>query len=79
VSLSAWLRLGWLVLAADVAYWMFGGAGPLDDGGPPISSWHATLNEVLYFGGWVLFLVLLVLSYLRWRVNERERMRIYRP
>jgi len=54
---------------------MFGGAGPLDDAGPPISGWHATLNEVLYFGGWVLFLVLLVLSYLLWRVNERERMR----
>jgi hypothetical protein len=75
VSLSAWLRIGWLALAADVAYFMFGGAGPLDDAGPPISGWHATLNEVLYFGGWVLFLVLLVLSYLLWRVNECERMR----
>jgi hypothetical protein len=74
MSLSAWIRIGWLVLAADFVYWMFGGAGPLDDAGY-ISSWHATLNEVLYFGGWILFLVLLVLSYLLWRVNERERMR----
>ena len=75
MSLSAWLRIGWLALAADVAYWIFGGAGPLDDAGPPISSWHATLNAFLYFGGWVVLLVLLVLSYLRWRVNERERTR----
>lgn len=74
MSLRAWLRIGWLALAADFAYWMFGGAGPLDDAGPPISRWHATLNAVLYFGGGVLFLILLVLSYLRWRVNERERM-----
>jgi len=35
----------------------------------------ATLNEFLYFGGWVQFFVLLVLSYLLWRVNEREFMR----
>jgi hypothetical protein len=54
---------------------MFGSAGPLDDSWPPISSWHAALNRVLYFGGWVLFFVLLVLSYLLWRVNERERIR----
>jgi hypothetical protein len=75
VSISAWLRIGWLAFAADVAYWMFGGAGPLDDGGPPVSSWHATLNAILYFGGAVLFLVLLVLSYLVWRVNEGARTR----
>jgi heme/copper-type cytochrome/quinol oxidase subunit 2 len=73
VRSSAWLRIGWIALAADVAYFMFGGAGALDDSGPPISSWHATLNAFLYFGGGVLLLVLLVLSYLLWRVNERAR------
>lgn len=75
MALSAWLRVGWLVFAADVAYWMFGGSGALDDTGPPISSWHATVNAFLYFGGWVLFFALLVVSYLLWRVNERGRTR----
>jgi len=74
VSLSAWLRIGWFALAADVAYWWLGGAGQLDDV-ESISQWHAILNEVLYFGGLVLFVVLLVLSWLLWRVNERERTR----
>jgi hypothetical protein len=74
VPLSAWLRIGWLALAADFLYWWLGGAGPLDDApGRPISQLHAALNVVLYFGGAVLFLVLLVLSWLRWRANERER------
>jgi hypothetical protein len=73
VSLRTWLRIGWLALAADFAYWLFGGAGAFDDSGPPISRWHGTLNEFLYFGGWVLFFVLVVLSYLLWRINERER------
>jgi hypothetical protein len=73
MSLSTALRLGWLVLAADFAYFWLGGAGPLDDApGPPISDWHATLNAILYFGGGVLFVVLLVLSLLLWHANERE-------
>jgi hypothetical protein len=66
--------LGWFALAADVAYWWLGGAGQLDDV-ESISPWHAILNEVLYFGGLVLFVVLLVLGWLLWRVNERERTR----
>ena len=61
-------------MAADVAYFLLGGTGQLDDV-QSISQWHALLNGILYFGGFVLLFVLLVLSYLLWRVNERERMR----
>jgi hypothetical protein len=72
VSLRAWLWIGWLTLAADFAYWRFG-VGTLDDNEEPISYRHGVLNAVLWYGGLLLFLVLLVLSWLLWRANERER------
>jgi hypothetical protein len=78
MSLSAWLRVGWLALAADFAYWRFG-VGALDDNEQPISQWHGVLNGVLWYGGLLLFVVLLVLSLLLWRANERERTRNMRP
>jgi hypothetical protein len=74
MSLSAWLRIGWFIMAADVAYFLLGGTGQLDDT-QSISQWHERLNGVLWYGGALLFFVLLILSYLSWRVNERERMR----
>jgi hypothetical protein len=70
VSLSAWLRLGWLVLAADFVYWMWELRQPEDQ---QLSGWHATLNIFLYYGGGILFVVLLVLSVLVWRVNQHHR------
>jgi heme/copper-type cytochrome/quinol oxidase subunit 2 len=69
VSLNAWLRLGWLVLAADLVYWLWELRQPEEQ---QLSSWHAALNIVLYYGGAILFVVLLVVSYLVWRVNQRE-------
>ena len=61
----------WLALAADFLYFGFGVTR--DDNEPAISQLHGILNAVLWYGGWVLFVVLLILSWLRWRVNERER------
>lgn len=75
MSLGAWVRVGWLALAADFLYWRLGGAGLLDDNEGNIPQWHGILNAVLWYGGLLLFLVLLVLSWLLWRVNERERAR----
>ena len=72
MSLRAWLRIGWLLLAADFAYWLWQLRQPEDE---QLPSWHATLNFVLYYGGALLFVALFVVSYLLWRVNERERTR----
>lgn len=71
-SLRLVLQIGWLALFADILYWTLGGAGQLDDV-ESISQSHATLNEVLYYGGLALFLLLLLLSWLRWRINQREQ------
>jgi hypothetical protein len=38
-----------------------------------LSSWHLTLNIILYYGGALLFVALLLVSYLVWRVNQRDR------
>src|SRR5579859_7662624 len=70
VSLSVWLRAGWFVLAADFAYWLWELRQPEEQ---QLSSWHATLNIVLYYGGGLLFVVLLIVSYIVWRLNQRER------
>lgn len=70
MSLSALLRLGWFALAADFAYWLWELRQPEEQ---HLSSWHATLNIVLYYGGALLFLVLLIVSWIVWRANERER------
>jgi hypothetical protein len=70
VSLSAWVRIGWLVLAADIAYLLASGGEEQQ-----LSRWRGILGWVLYLGGWVLFIVPLILSLLLWRVNERERTR----
>jgi hypothetical protein len=69
VSVTAWLRLGWLVLAADFAYWLWQLRQPEDQ---ELSSWHATLNILLYWGGAFLLVLLLVVSYMVWRVKQRE-------
>jgi hypothetical protein len=70
VSVGAWLRIGWLVWAADVVYfgWMMGHTGE-----PGPEGWWGRLNIVLYFGGAVLFVVLLIVSLIVWRATERER------
>lgn len=75
MPLSGWVRAGWLALAADFLYWRLGGAGPLDDNEGNVPQWHGILNAVLWYGGGLLFVVLLALSYLLWRANQRERMR----
>jgi hypothetical protein len=69
VSLSVWLRVGWLVLLADVAYWLWL-MGHTGKPGPE-GSW-GYLNIITFYGGWLLFGVLLVVSYGVWRVNQRE-------
>ena len=54
-----WLALGWIALVADYVYWVWQlGRSENDE----ISSWHAWLNVVLYFGAPVFFVVLLVFS-----------------
>ena len=70
VNLSVWLRIGWLVLAADVVYfgWMVGHTGE-----PGPEGWWGTLNIFLYYSGALLFVVLLIVSLLVWHANERER------
>jgi hypothetical protein len=69
VSLSAWLRIGWLVLAADVVYWLWL-MGSTGEPGP--EGWWGYLNMVTFYGGWFLFAVLLLFSYGVWRVNQRQ-------
>lgn len=70
MSLSAWLRIGWLLLLADVVYWLWlmGHAGE-----PGPEGWWGYLNILLYWGGAFLFIVLLVVSYIVWRVNQRDQ------
>ena len=66
----------WLTRAGSgLLYWRLGGAGPLDDNEGNIPRWHGILNTVSWYGGALLFVALLVLSYLLWRANQRERMR----
>lgn len=67
--MNAWLRVGWLVLAADVLYWLWELRQPEEQ---RLSSWHATLNIFLYWGGAILFVVLLLIGYVAWRVKQRE-------
>lgn len=69
MALSAWLRIGWLVLVADVVYfgWLM---GQLEEPGP--EGWWGSLNIFLYWGGALLFLVLLIVSYIDWRMKQRE-------
>jgi hypothetical protein len=69
-DLGAWLRIGWLVLAADVVYWLWM-TGHIGEPGP--QGWWGTLNVFLYYGGALLFVVLLVVSLLVRHADERER------
>ena len=39
-----------------------------------LPSWHAGLNAFLYWGGGILFVLLLLGSYLVWRVKQGERL-----
>jgi hypothetical protein len=70
VSLGGLLRLAWLVLAADFAYWLWELRQPEEQ---QLSSWHAALNIVLYWGGALLFVALIIATLIVWRVNERQR------
>lgn len=70
MTLNGWLRLGWFLVAADLAYWIWELRQPEEQ---QLSQWHADLNIALYYGGGFLFIALLVLSYLAWRVNQRAR------
>ena len=68
MSLSAWLRIGLLVFTADFVYWFFLMGQP--EPGP--EGWWGRLNIVLYFGGALLFVVIII-SLIVWRANEREQ------
>jgi hypothetical protein len=70
VPLTRWLRIGWLVLLADVLYWISPVAGR--DGDLPMADWHARFNTVTFFGGWILFALLLLGSYIAWVAKQRE-------
>ncbi|HZS30452.1 MAG TPA: hypothetical protein VFA37_04285 [Gaiellaceae bacterium] len=67
MTLSGWLRVGWSALAADAGYWIWEGRQPEEQ---RLSGWHADLNIVLYFGGGILFVVLLLAGYLVWRARQ---------
>lgn len=69
MSLSGWIRLGWFLMAADVAYWLWELRQPEEQ---QLSSWHVALNIALVLGGAILLVVLLLVSYVAWRVNQRE-------
>ena len=70
MNLSRWLRIGWLILLADVLYWI----SPVGftDGDLPMADWHAWFNTVTFFGGWILFGCLLLGSYVAWVGKQRE-------
>ena len=69
MSLSAWLRFGWLLLLADVAYWIWQ-IGHDEESGLP--TWRTALNIATVVGGCILFTALLVGSYVGWRQSQRE-------
>lgn len=71
MSMRAWLRVGWLVLLADVAYWIWQMGHVNAESGLP--SWHAAFNIATVVGGAILLVALLVGSYVAWRLNEHER------
>jgi len=52
-----------MILLVDVLYWLTPFAGT--DGDLPMADWRATFNSVTFFGGWILFGLLLVASFLR--------------
>jgi hypothetical protein len=70
VSFKRWLRVGWLVLIADVVYWIWQMGQVNAVGGLP--TWHVVLNIVTVIGGCVLFAVLLLSSYVGWRGKQSE-------
>jgi hypothetical protein len=65
VSLSAWFHIGLLLVAADVVYfvWMMARTGK-----PPKGGW-AQINLFLYWGGALVFVVILSASLLIWHAN----------
>jgi hypothetical protein len=74
VTFTQWLRVGWLILVADFLYWISGVAYK-GEGHPP-SDWHATFNTVTFFGGWILFGLLLLGEFIvwfsAWAAKQRE-------
>jgi hypothetical protein len=48
--MSTWLRVGWLVLLADLVYWIWemGRA----DGDLPMPGWQGIFNAITFYGGW---------------------------
>ena len=71
VSMRAWLRAGWLVLLADVAYWIWQMGHVNAESGLP--RWHVAFNLATVVGGAILFVALLLGSYVVWRLNQNER------
>lgn len=70
MSMRTWLRVGWVVLLADVAYWIWQ-MGHVD-GESGLPSWHAAFNIATVVAGLVLFVALLLGSYFAWRPNQNE-------
>jgi hypothetical protein len=58
-----------MILLVDVLYWLTPFAGT--DGDLPMADWHATFNSVTFFGGWILFGLLLVASFIAWAAKQR--------
>jgi hypothetical protein len=48
VAFTRWLRIGWLIVAADFLYWISGLAYRGEE--QQMSDRHATFNTVTYFG-----------------------------
>jgi hypothetical protein len=71
VAFARWLRIGWLIVAADFLYWISGLAYRGEE--QPMSDWHATFNTVTYFGGWILVGLLVLGELIAWAVKPRER------
>lgn len=69
-QLRPWLRAGWLLVLADIVYWLWL-MGHADEPGP--QGWWGTLNIFLFYGGALVFVLLVVVSLLAWRANERQR------
>jgi hypothetical protein len=65
------LRTGWLVFAGDVAFLLWS-IQRYDE--RHLSAWHVRLDEVAYYGGALLFVVLIVLSISWSRVQARDRL-----
>ena len=69
MTFTRWLRIGWLIVAADFLYWISGFAYGGEE--QQMSDWHATVNTVTYLGGWLLVGLLLVGELIVWLAKPR--------